>query len=171
MAVVLTKTGFPKIYIMNLGNRSLKQVTHGWSIDTEPSWAPDGQSILFTSTRGGGPQIYEKNLASGNVTRLTYTGDYNARASFTPDGKEIVTLNRQDGLFNIAVQNLDSGQMTLLTQKGGDQSPSVAPNGKMVVFATKENGNGILGMVSIDGRIKLRLPAREGNVREPAWSP
>lgn len=171
LAFVLSKTGYPKIYMMNLATRSVTQLTQGESIDTEPSWAPDGHSIIFTSSRGGGPQIYQLTIPGGSIQRLTYHGNYNATASFTPDGTSIVMLNGAQNNYNVAIQNLQTGQFRLLTNSGWNQSPSIAPNGQMVVYATKVNGRGVLGMVSTDGRVRLMLPARDGNVREPAWSP
>lgn len=171
LALVLTKTGNPKIFVKNLATGQLTQITEGYSIDTEPSWSPDGQSLIFTSDRGGGPEIYQINLASNQIQRLTFNSAYNARASFTPGGNHIVMITRDDGGYNIAVQELQSGRVTLLTQSGMAQSPTVAPNGKMVAFAEIYDGSKILGMASIDGDVKLRLPAQEGNVQDPAWSP
>lgn len=171
LALVLTKTGNPKIYIMNLDSGQLTQITHGYSIDTEPNWSPDGKSLIFTSDRGGGPEIYQINFASNQIQRLTFNSAYNARASFTPGGNHIVMITRDDSGYNIAAQDLQNGRVTLLTQSGMAQSPTVAPNGKMVAFAEIYDGSKILGMASVDGDVKLRLPAQEGNVQDPAWSP
>ncbi len=171
LAIVLSKGGSPKIYRVNLVSGQLKQLTFGNAIDTEPRYAPDGRSLIFTSGRGGSPQVYRLNLADGKVNRLTFDGNYNARASYTPDLKNIVMLHRQDRTFNIAVQPVPNGAVRALTFSEMDESPSVAPNSRLVLYATRYQNKGVLGIVSIDGRIHMRLPARDGDVQEPAWSP
>lgn len=170
MLMVLTRTGNPKIYMLNLKSKQLTEMTHGFALDTEPSWAPDGRSFLFTSSRGGSPQIYRYYLLDGHIDRLTFDGNYNARASFLPDGRTIVMMHRDVNGFGIATQSLSNGFVHELTSSSGDESPSAAPNGKMILYA-ETKGQGVLAAVSLDGRIKLRLPSRAGNVQEPAWSP
>ena len=171
LAVVLSKGGSPKIYSVNLASGAMKQLTFGGAIDTEPRYSPDGRSLLFTSGRGGKPQIYRLTLADGRISRVTYEGNYNARASYTPNQKNIVMLHREDRNFNIGVQNVETGRVAQLTHSSLDESPSVAPNGRLILYATHNNNKGVLAMVSIDGNIRMRLPAREGDVQEPAWSP
>ncbi len=171
LALVLSKSGNPNIYIYQLHTGKLTRVTRDWSIDTEPSWSPNGQRLLFTSNRSGGPQIYEINLPTGQIQRITFTGNYNAHATFAPNAKDIVFMHCNKGICNIAKQNLANNQVTMLTNKGMNESPSIAPNGSMVIFATENDGNSILQEVSIDGRVHIRLPSTSGKVQEPAWSP
>lgn len=171
LAVVLSKSGTPKIYSVDVSSGNMKQLTFGDAIDTEPRFAPDGRSLLFTSGRGGSPQVYRLSLGDGQVTRLTFEGNYNARASYTPDMKNIVMLHRDDKNFNIGLQSAGGGPIASLTFSGMDESPSVSPNSRLVLYATHYQDKGVLGIVSLDGRIRIRLPAREGDVQEPAWSP
>ena len=171
LAVVLSKGGNPKIYTVDLATGAMKQRTFGEAIDTEPRFSPDGRSLLFTSGRGGTPQIYRLSLSDGAITRVTYDGNYNARASFTPNQQHIVMLHREEGQFNIGVQDMMSGRITPLTNSPMDESPTISPNGRLVLYATRYQDKGILAMTSIDGRIKMRLPSRDGDVQEPAWSP
>lgn len=171
LALVLTKTGAPKIFAMDLGSRALTQVTDGSAIDTEPVWAADGKSILFTSNRGGNPQVYRVALGDKGVQRVTFEGNYNASPSLSPNGQMLAILNGGKNGYNIGVQDMSSGRFNVVTRSGDAQSPSIAPNGRMVVYATGPNGRGVLGMVSTDGRVTLVLPSREGDVREPAWGP
>ena len=171
LAVVLSKSGSPNIYMMDIASGRLTQLTHDFYINTEPAWSPNGKSLLFTSNRSGGPQIYQINLATGSISRLTYEGDYNARASYT-NGNHVVMIHRVSGIFHISILDLDSGTMRVLNKSLGDSSsPSVAPNGSMILYDTVYGGRNILAMVSADGNVQLVLPAREGEAQDPAWSP
>ena len=171
LALVLTKTGNPNIYVMDIASGALQRITSGLSIDTEPAWSPDGKRLIFTSNRGGNPQVYQYRFSDKQIQRLTFDGNYNARASFLPNTSDIVMMHRDEGVFGIARQSLSSGRTEILTQSGSDESPSVSPNGKMVIYAMQYQGKGVLAVVSSDGRVKLRLPAQAGSVQEPAWSP
>ena len=171
MALVLSKDGSPDIYLLNMISKQLTRITRHYAIDTEPTWMPDGKSLLFTSDRGGRPQIYRYDLRTGNTERVTFEGSYNARARVAQDGRNVVMVHQQGGRFHIALLDLVTNRTQVLTSTELDESPSIAPNGSMVLYATKYADRGILAAVSVDGGVKFRLPSREGDVREPAWSP
>ena len=132
---------------------------------------PDGQSILFTSDRGGSPQIYRVGVSGGAVERITFDGSYNVSPRPLPDGKGMVYVRRDGGRYQVAIMDFATRQTQVLTAGPLDESPSVAPNGRLVLYANETGGRGILNAVSADGRVKQRIVAPATDVREPAWGP
>jgi TolB protein len=171
LALVLSKDGNPEIYVLNLQNGGLQRITRHYGIDTEPTWSPDGKSILFTSDRAGRPQIYRVNATGGDIKRLTFKGNYNSRGRLTQDGRFLTMVHQDTDGYHIAVQDLKSGRLDILTNSKDDESPTISPNGVMIMYATKLRGSGVLAGVSLDGKIKFTMPNSLGEVREPAWSP
>lgn len=161
------------IYVMDLAGRQLRRITTSDAADTEPSWSPDGQSLYFTSDRGGSPQIYKVSARGGDVQRITFDGSYNADAQVTPDGRSLVLVHREDGHLHIALMDLASGTLQTLTDGDLDKSPSVAPNGSMIIYATIFQDHGVLEEVSVDGQVHERLSERQAgvDVQTPVWGP
>jgi TolB protein len=171
LAVTLTKDGTSQIYLMNADGSGVTRFLSSGAIDTEAAFSSDGQWLLFTSDRGGTPQIYRANLASGAVERLTFDGSYNVTPRPLPDGTGFVYVRRDGNRFQLAIMDYATRQTQILTAGPGDESPSVAPNSKLILYAAETGGRGILAAVSSDGRIKQRLVAPATDVREPAWGP
>lgn len=171
LAMTLSATGNPEIYVRDLDTGVSRQLTSHWAIDTEPVWAPDGQSIYFTSDRGGKPQVYRVPAAGGQAERVTREGEYNARPSMAPDGRSVAVASGQANQYRIGVWDLQTERLRILTPGVLDESPSFAPNGSMILYATRDGARGVLAAVSADGNVRQRLVLTEGDVREPAWSP
>ena len=171
LAIVLSKDGIPEIYVLDLQSGALERLTRHFGIDTEPTWSADGQSILFTSDRAGRPQIYSIDVTSRALKRLTFKGRSNSRGRLTQDGRFLTLVHQDSSGYHIAVQDLQSNRLDILTNSKDDESPTIAPNGVVILYATKSGGRGVLAGVSLDGKIKFRMPISAGDVREPAWSP
>jgi TolB protein len=175
MAMSLSKDGNSEIYIMDLLTRRLYRITHNYAIDVEPTWTPDGRSLIFTSDRGGRPQLYRVAVSDtgplGEATRITFDGDQNLRADVSPDGKSVAMVSATSGRYRIVTLDLESQQTTILSDGSLDDSPSFAPNGSMIIYASMQHGKGVLAVVSADGRASQKLRFLQGEVRQPAWSP
>ncbi|TKV67292.1 Tol-Pal system protein TolB [Marinobacter panjinensis] len=171
LLLTLSKDGNAEIYKMDIQSRSLKRLTDHWSIDTEPTWDHTGEGFFFTSDRSGGPQIYHKSGEQAAPRRITFGSRYNARPRADNDGKYIYYVHQRDSSFHIARTDLRTEEETILTRTGSDESPSISPNGRMLIYATKQGGNSVLTVIAADGGAAYSLPASEGDVRDPAWSP
>ena len=172
LSLTLYQDGNAEIYILRLRDRTLTRMTNQFAIDTESSWSPKGNKILFTSGRSGSPQIYELDLRKLNpkAKRISFEGTYNAKASYLPKEEGIIFVHRSnDGLFHIALKYKKENFIRVLTEAKMDESPSVAPNGNMVIYGIKEENLIMLAGFSLSGA-KFKLPASNGEVREPAWS-
>ncbi|CEN56634.1 Tol-Pal system beta propeller repeat protein TolB [Candidatus Methylopumilus turicensis] len=169
LAIVLTYSANSQIYVINADGTGLQQVSFSNGIDTEPEWSPDGAFIYFTSNRGGGPQIYRMPAAGGDAKRVTFEGSYNVSPHLSTDGKLLTFIKQTPAGFKVAVQDLATGQVQTLSDTTQDESPSFAPNGRMILYATSIGGKGSLAAVSVDGRVKQRLKDTGGDVREPSW--
>jgi TolB protein len=168
-----TRDGNLDIYIKDLTTQALTRITDDPGIDTEPQWSKDGQSLYFTSDRAGGPQIYRVGTHSGDKPRrLTFQGSYNARPRLSPDESHLAFVTQEDGGYRIASMDLRGGGETQVLTKGHfDVSPSYAPNGAEIIYASRDRGRGVLALVSADGRVQERLVSSEGELQEPAWAP
>jgi len=172
IAVVLSVEGGSQIYLINSdGSGPRRRISNSSSIDTEPRYSTDGRWLYFTSDRGGSPQIYRMPATGGEPQRVTFQGSYNVSPRPSPDGRVLAYVTRVDGRFQVALLDLSNQQVQVITDSDRDESPSFAPNGRMILLATVKGGRGVLSAVSSDGRIRQNLPYSGGDVREPAWGP
>jgi TolB protein len=171
LAVTLSKEGGSQIFMIHADGSNAQRLSANSSINTEPFFSPDGRTLYFTSDRGGSPQIYSMPVGGGDIRRITFDGNYNVSPRISPDGRTMAFITQRDGSFRLAVMDLASSQVQVLTDSMKDESPSFAPNGRMILVATEVNGRGVLSAVSADGRVKQRLSIPAGDVREPAWGP
>ena len=170
LAVALSRDGLTQIYLINADGSSPRRFTKSYGIDTEPVFSRDGAWIYFTSDRGGTPQIYRQPVAGGAAERVTFGSNYAISPDVSPDGARMAYISRIDSSYRVAVMDLATGQDLLVTNTSRDESPSFAPNGRFIVYATEVTGRGVLGTCSADARLTTRLSG-EGNIREPAWGP
>lgn len=171
LAMSLSRSGNSEIWVRTLESGRMERLTDHWAIDTEPAWSRDGRRIFFTSDRAGRPQIYQVRRDGTGIERVTNEGAYNSRVSVDPYSGLLAMVHGGQANFRIAVLDRESGRLRVLSPGRMDESPSFAPNGRMVLYAAREGERGVLAAVSVDGRFRQRLVLADGDVREPAWSP
>ncbi len=176
LAVTLSRDGGSQIYLIGRDGGNPRRLTTSSAIDTEPVFAPDGSRLYFVSDRGGSPQIYRTALSGGNVERVTFSGAYNVSPAISPDGRTLAYIARQGNAYRLVTLDLSGGssssaQPVALTDTSDDERPSFAPNGKLIIYASRAQARDVLMTTTLDGKIKARLVSSNVDVREPVWGP
>lgn len=171
LVVTLSREGGSQLYAIGRDGGDPRRLTNSGAIDTEAAFAPDGKSLFFTSDRGGSPQIYRMPAAGGTAERITFSGSYNVSPALSPDGRSMVYIARDGGNFRTQLMDLSSGNTRSISDTNEDESPSFAPNGRLVLYASRAQGRDVLVTSTLDGRIKARLVVSQADLREPQWGP
>ncbi len=173
LAVTLSRENGSQLYLIGRNGENVRRITSSSAIDTEPAFSPDGRSLYFVSDRGGSPQIYRMPVAGGAAERVTFGGSYNISPAISPDGRTLAYISRQGNAFRLFTMDVagGGGSPVGLTDTSDDEHPSFAPNGKLIIYASKAQGRDVLMTTTLDGRIKARLASSGVDVREPSWGP
>jgi TolB protein len=171
LALTLSRDAVAQLYLMPREGGTPRRLTNSGAIDTEPVFSPDGREIYFVSDRGGGPQIYRMPATGGNAERVSFGGSYNISPALSPGGKWLAFVARQGNAYRLVVQELPGGTPAAITDTQDDESPSFAPNGRLIVYASRAQGRDVLMTTTLDGRVKTRLLTSGADMREPAWGP
>lgn len=171
LVVTLSRDGISQLYVMDSNGGEPRRLAQSNSIDTEPSFTADGKSLYFVSDRGGSPQVYRMAAGGGSPERVTFSGSYNISPSPSPDGKWLAFISRVNGVFKLHLMDLSSGAVSAITETSADEKPSFSPNGRLIIYATQQQGKEALMTTTLDGRVKARLAGQTGDIREPDWGP
>jgi len=162
---------------MDLRTRRTSQLTKHPSINTGPSFAPDGQRIVFESDRGGTQQLYIMRSSGSDVQRISFGGGRYATPVWSPRGDLIAFTKQQGGRFYIGVMRPDGSGERLLTEAFHVEGPTWAPNGRVLMyFKDLPAGQGgrqrSAHLYSIDltgyNEREISTPT---DASDPAWSP
>lgn len=172
MAVTLSRDGGSQLYAIDtVGGGEPRRLAQSSSIDTEPVYTPDGKTIYFVSDRGGAPHIYKMPSTGGSAERVTFSGTYNISPAISPDGRWLAYISRVSGAFKLHVMDIAGGTTNAITDTSSDESPSFAPNSRLIVYSTQQQGREALMTTTLDGKLKARLAGQSGDIREPDWGP
>jgi TolB protein len=173
LAVTLSREGGSQLFSIGRNGDSPRRLASSPAIDTEAEYSADGRYLYFTSDRGGSPQVYRMAAGGGNAERVTFSGAYNISPALSPDGRTLAYITRAGNAFHLVVLDLATAgaQPVTISETGDDEHPSFAPNGRLLIYATRSQGRSVLMTTTLDGKIKARLPSQTADLREPVWGP
>src|SRR5262245_12576405 len=164
LALTAVRTGRPVLALLDPSSGSVKREIRLPGLDDaiNPSFSPDGKSLVFSGNQGGLTDLYLVTLQTGQIDRLTHDPFADLEPTFTPDGKSIVFVTERfsTSLDTLVVGPLRLARIDLATHavtaipgflKGKHLSPQVSPDGKTLTFIAEPDGISNLYRMAIDG--------------------
>ncbi|MFV0243754.1 MAG: Tol-Pal system beta propeller repeat protein TolB [Qingshengfaniella sp.] len=169
----LSADGNTDLYALTLATGQRTRLTSAPSIETAPSHSPDGGQIVFESDRSGTQQLYVMPAGGGDPQRISFGPGRYGTPVWSPRGDYIAFTKQNQGRFHIGVMRPDGSEERLLTASFLDESPTWAPNGRVLMFSRETPGAGggtSLYAVDVTGR-NLKQVGTPGPASDPAWGP
>lgn len=178
------------IYVADADGRHERVLVSGSVLDMNPSFAPDGRSVTFTSRRNGSADIYRVQSDGSGLERLTDDPAFDDQAAMSPDGRRLAFVSSRSGDADVWILDLASKRLQNLTRHaGGDYRPAWSPDGQWLAFTSDRDSNGAraktptsstgfsppqqteLYVIQPDGTGLRRLTDSDASVGSAAWSP
>lgn len=174
-----------EIYSINPDGTGLTRLTNNAVEDRNPTWAPDGSRIVFTSDRGlrigGKTHLYVMNADGSGVKQLTFGTAIEDQAAWSPDGTQIayhVSGGAQPGLWVMNADGTNARALSIGLEPGpnGKQEvflgqPSWSPDSKKIAYTADWIGYHQIYTLSVDGiGGGFRPTPVDQQDQDPAWS-
>ncbi|MBO1318710.1 TolB family protein [Acanthopleuribacter pedis] len=179
--------GHREIVLVDVATGERRVLTHNEGRNTNPSFSPDGKSIVWDSAAAGNYDIWLMDADGKNQRNLTNTSEHDLVPSFSPDGKRIAFQRVAKDSLDLWVMNADGSNPINLTgaRKLGYHlanskenlhwklNTDWSPDGRYVVFVSGEKENGALNLnlyvAAVDGSTVARLTQTKGDAIQPVW--
>jgi eukaryotic-like serine/threonine-protein kinase len=178
-----TRSGIPQIYLHDIANESIVQITDMPNGACQPSWSPDGRRLAFISPCRGMSDIYNNaglyviNADGTDLTAIASSPGGNFDPAWSPDGQSIAFTSLRTGqmeIFTLDVSNFSSvTQITKGAQSVESRMPAWSRDGSQFVYVVKRIGVYQIWMMNADGTEQKQI-VRSGTAYTnyyPAWSP
>ncbi|HYC61942.1 MAG TPA: protein kinase [Thermoanaerobaculia bacterium] len=142
----------PRDNLRAISGATERWITRGNSSDRQPSYAPDGKAVLFSSNRSGNLDLWSIATDGGTVRRITDDGAEDWDPGFTPDGKKIVWSSGRSGNLEIWIANADGSDAKQISHDGVDaENPTATADGQWIVYCSFNPAKSGIWKVRADG--------------------
>ena len=168
VAMILSRSGSPEVWLCNPDGSGLKQLTSLAEGASSPCWSPDGRWICFATEMRGRRMLAKIPAEGGDVQRISTVGISNpSEPDWSPNGKWIA-FTSQMGEFDICVVPADGGNATILVR---GQDPSWSPNSRTLIFVRHTPSyRDVLSLLDVYTKQAKDIRQISGNDSEPAWA-
>ena len=150
--------------------QQMEPLTDGFSGDLDPSWAPDGKRIVFSSSRSGNRNIWSARADLSQPVAVT-TGEYlDERPVYSPDGREVAFVSDRGGHRGIWIVRAEGGAPRPVIEAHVLDYLSWSPDGTRIVYSEPGREVPRLAIVDVATGKSTALPERAA-ASSPSWSP
>ena len=178
LAFTLLSQRNPAIRIHSIAtNRVLPFVNPQASVNSSPDFAPDGETIVFSSSLGGGyANLFAAKIDGSDLRPLTRVRAVETEPKINPKtGNEIVFTSGRSGapqIYRMSAMGADIERLT--TGEGEAVNPSWHPDGEVIAFAWTrgyELGNFNIFVMDVAQKKFVQLTHGAGRNENPTWAP
>lgn len=167
LAMILSKSGSPELWVANLDGSGLKQLTRTKGAEASPTWSPDSKTLCYVSDDPGRPTLFTVSVSGGEPSRLKVGGVVHCtEPDWSPDGRWIA-FTRSAGEFTIYVVPAGGGNAEAITP---GEDPSWAPNSRTLAFTRGRGGSRKLSLLDVPTRRVKDVAKVSGNCSQPSWA-
>lgn len=174
IAFVGEQTGHREIWISDLFFNSPKRVTSDQSDSLNPSFSPDGKSIIYTGYyKTGFPDLFKINLRTGSRTIFANFNGTNMGGVYSPDGKWVASILSSTGNHELWISTPERKSLRRLTNnKSSEASPTWSPDSKEIILTSDRPGAPRLHKITVSKGEMRRISTKiSGYCAEPDWNP
>lgn len=172
VAMVLSGSGTPEIYVSNAQGRNAVQRTRSDAVKASPCWSPDGSQLVFAMDPG--PQLYVMPAGGGTPRRLSVGASYAAEPDWCrANPNKIAYTTRVGGRYQIAVYDLRTGKGQVVSKAPFDGvEPSWLADGRHLVYTARDRSSSVLCVLDTEtGRSTVVAPANSAALQASVWTP
>lgn len=169
---VETRPGIKEVFVCDTDGGNIRKITDFSTSCVEPSWMPDGKSVVYTRYTLAGTDVCETMINPWRSRRLTHFKGMNVGAAVHPGGEYLAMIMSIDRQVELYVKALNSRDRRRLTQsKAVEASPCWHPNGGSICYVSDRSGRPGLYLIGANGGSPQRIPTLGSEAVTPAWAP
>jgi TolB protein len=162
-----------EIYFSDYDGGNVRRATVSRSLNTTPTWAPNGRAIAYTSWQRGYQDVFVSYVYEGRLESPAggNRDTHNWLPAWSPDGEQLAFTSNRDGNSEIYIMDAEGTDVRRLTSHPGiDTTPTWSPQGRQIAFTSDRSGTPQIYVVDVDGT-GLRRITFESYCDRPTWSP
>ncbi len=174
LAVAIARDGKSEVWVKELDDGPLTQLSSEGTYTYRTSWTPDGRSVLFISDRSGRSALYRVDADGGSPATLLLEHPRGVdEGAISADGRWLVVRIGSGGARDIYARRMDGDTVLrpVVAAEFEEYSPALSPDARWIAYGSDQTRRSEIYVRPFPdaGRGRFQI-SRDGGT-EPHWSP